>query len=84
MCTKTHETLQNINKHFEELFLSDDGKMITDQKTVANKFNNHFANVAKNLLKDIGESNNKFQDFLKNSNKHSLFINETNPIEVSN
>ena len=76
MCTKTNETLQNINKHFEELFLSDDGKMITDQKTVANKFNNHFVNVAKNLLKDIGESNNKFQDFLKNSNKHSLFISE--------
>ena len=54
MCTKTHETLQNINKHFEELFLSDDEKMITDQKTVANKFNNHFVNVAKNLLKDTG------------------------------
>ena len=70
---KINETLQNINKHFEELFLSDDGKMITDQKTVANKFNNHFVNVAKNLLKDIGESNNKFQDFLKNSNKQSFY-----------
>ena len=72
MCTKTNETLQNINKHFEELFLSDDGKMITDQKTVANKFNNYTVNVAKNLLKYIGKSNNKFPDFLKNPNEHSF------------
>ena len=44
------------------MFLSDDGKMIT----VASKFNNYFVNAVKNLLKDIGQSNNKFQDFLKN------------------
>ena len=56
--------------------------MIADQKTVASKFKNYFANVAKNLLKDIGESNNKFQDFLKNPNEHSFSINETDPIEV--
>ena len=57
--------------------------MITDQKAVANKFSNCFVNIAKNLLKDIGESNNKFKDYLKNPNEHSFFINETDPIEVS-
>ena len=56
--------------------------MITDQKTVVSKFNNYFVTVTKNLLKGIEESNNKFQDFLKNPNRHS-FINEADPIEVS-
>ena len=50
---------------------------------MANKFNNYTVNVAKNLLKYIGKSNSKFPDFLKNPNEHSFFINETDPIEVS-
>ena len=37
------------------MFLCEDRKMITDQKTVASKFNNYLVNIAKNLLKDIGE-----------------------------
>ena len=41
------------------------------------KCNNYFVNVAKNLLKDIGVSNSKSQDFLKNPNEHSFFISET-------
>ena len=57
--------------------------MITDQKTVASKFNNYFVYVTKNLFKDIGEQNNKFQDYLKNPNEHSFFINETDPTEES-
>ena len=57
--------------------------MITDQTTVASKFINYFVNIAKNLLKNIGESNKKFQDFLKNPNDNRFFINETGPIEVS-
>ena len=57
--------------------------MITDQTTVASKFINYFVNIAKNLLKNIGESNKKFQDFLKNPSDNRFFINETDPIEVS-
>ena len=29
---------------------------------MTSKFNNYFANVVKNLIKVIGESNNKFQE----------------------
>ena len=50
MCSKINETLQNKIKHFEEIFLSDDKKMIAYQETVASKFKTYFANVAKNLL----------------------------------
>ena len=80
MWLKINETLQNKNKYLEERFLSDVGEMITDQKTMASKFQNYFVNVAKNLLANIGESNNKFQAFLKNSNIHNLFINETDHV----
>ena len=83
MWSKINETLKNKNKHFEEIFLSEDGKMITDQKTVASKFNNYFVNVAKNLIKDIRKSNNKFQDYLKIQTSTVFFINKTDPIEVS-
>ena len=41
-------------------------------------------NVAWSLLKDLGESNNEFQDYLKNLNKHSLFLKEVDPEEVHN
>ena len=71
--SKINETLQNKNKNFEKIFISVDGKMITAHKTVASKFNNYFANVAKNLLKDIAESNKALGDFLNNPDKHSFF-----------
>ena len=39
-----------------EIFLSDDKKMIAYQETVASKFKNYFANIAKNLLKGPQEN----------------------------
>ena len=41
---------------------------------VANKFNNCYINVSQNLLKYLGETNNRFQDYLKN---HKLQEPET-------
>ena len=31
----------------------------------------------------MGETNNKFQDYLKNPNKHNLFMKETDAKEVN-
>ena len=31
----------------------------------------------------MGQTNNTFQDYVKNSNEHNLFIKETNPEEVN-
>ena len=53
-----------------------------NQKTISNKFNQCFINTAKTLIENIGKSNNKFQDFLKNPNEHSFFINESTPEEI--
>ena len=48
---------------------------------MASKLNNYFLNVAKNLLKDTGESHNEF--LLKIQMSTIFFINETDPIEAS-
>ena len=47
------------------------------------KFNDYFTNNAEKLLKNMGETNNKFQDCLKNPNKHNLLMKETDPKEVN-
>ena len=49
---------------------------------MSNKFNNFFLNLAHNLLRELGEPNNKFQDCLKDPNTHSFFLKETTPAEV--
>ena len=63
--------------------LSDNGKFITDQKQVANKFNHFFTNVAENLSKSIKKGNTKYQDYLKNPNESSLFLKGTTPHELN-
>ena len=41
---------------------------ISEPTKIANKLNNYVRNVAQELLKKLGRANNKFQDYLKNSN----------------
>ena len=41
----------------------------------------YFINAAQNLLKNLGKSNNEFQDYSKNPNKHSFFLKEVDPEE---
>ena len=65
-----------------DIYLNINDSMLTDQKLVANKFNNYFVNVAGKLAKKIPKQNNKFQDFLKNPNKHSIFLEETTQLEI--
>ena len=47
--------------------------IICNQKVVPNKFNNYFVNVAQNLLRELGEPNDKFQGYLTHPNTHSFF-----------
>ena len=65
-----------------DIFLDYDGKLITDQKLVSKLFNNYFVNVADNLARKIPKPNTKFQDYLKNPNEHSIYLQETTPDEV--
>ena len=74
------------NKHtklMEEIFLDENGNIITDQKKVANKFNKFYTTIADKLVANLGKPATKYQDYLKNPNEHSIFLNETDHGEVA-
>ena len=73
----------NQNKKSDEIFLNIKGEIITDQKRVADKFNDFYINIAQKLVDGLGETNSKIQDYLKNPSKNSFFIKEIEPHEVS-
>ena len=79
---KTWKQLNNIlnkhNKNQQISQLSINGTLISDHK-----FNSYFTNVAFELNKNLPKSNNVFQDYLKTTNEHSFYVNETNPHEIS-
>ena len=75
-----HNKCHNLNS---EIFLDDNGEIITDQGKVADRFNKFYANIAKKLLNDLGKPTTKYQDYLKNPNEHSIFLNETDHGEVA-
>ena len=72
---------QNKQK-LKDIFLNVDGNLYTDQKIVVEKMNDYFINVAENLAKKIPKPSTKFQDYLKNPNKHSIFLSEVLPHEI--
>ena len=82
MWTKINEILKNESKINEDIYLSDNGTTLLDTNKVASKFNYYFINVSQNILKNLGKTNNQFQDYLKNPSEHSLFLKETQPGEV--
>ena len=58
------------------------GSITCNQKVVSDKFNDYFINVAQNFLRDLGKSNTKFQDSLKDPNTNSFFLKDSRPAEV--
>ena len=56
---------------------------ISNHRTITEQFNDYFTNNAKKLLKIMGQKNYKLQDYLKNPNKHNLFMKETDLKEVN-
>ena len=74
------------NKHSksnEAIFLDDNGEIITDQKKVSNRFNKFYTTIADKLVTKLGKPSTKYQDYLRNPNEHSMFLNETDPGEVA-
>ena len=49
-----------ITKNFENIYLGENGIIVTDLKLVTNQFNYYFVNVAKNLVKNLGETESNF------------------------
>ena len=74
MWSKINEVLKNKRRLDETIHICDNGMMISDTTKIVNKSNNYFTNVAQELLKRLGKTSNKFQDYLKNPNEHSSFL----------
>ncbi|XP_057292368.1 uncharacterized protein LOC130618404 [Hydractinia symbiolongicarpus] len=64
------------------IFLSENDSIVTDQKKVANMFNEFYGSVAKKLVEKLPKPITQFQDYLKNPNEHSIFLTEVDPGEV--
>ena len=81
--TGINSILHRKNKQkVSDIFLNISGKLFTDQKTVVDKMNNYFINVAENLALKIPKPNSKYQDYLNNPNEHSIFLAEVVPHEI--
>ena len=65
---KTNEVLNNRKKRFDDIYISNTGRLITDSKIVAEQFNNYFVTAAQTLVEEVGETSNSYQDYLKNPN----------------
>ena len=53
--------------------------ILTNQVIISEQFNKYFVTVTQNLVDDIGETANKFRDWLKKPNEHSMFLKEVEP-----
>ena len=79
---KINEILKNKSKQLEDVFLNENDMILTNQVIVSEQFNKYFVTVAQNLVDDAGETANKFQDYLKNLNEHSMLLKEVEPGEI--
>ena len=86
-CRKTWDGIReiinkNTNHQNANIFLSENGKTIYDQKSVANQFNKHYSTIANKLVAKLGNPACEYQDFLKNPNKSDFYLNEIEPDEI--
>ena len=58
--------------------------VITDKKTVSNKFNDYFVNVGKTLAEQIPKSGLSFRSYLPEANRESIFLTPTDQQEIRN
>ena len=63
--------------------IKDGNSVITDDKAIANKFNEHFCSLAENLNKSIQKSEiRNFRDYLPRRQTSSIFLEKTTPAEI--
>ena len=74
---------KNKNKTSSPSSLIQNSKTITDQKHIAEHFNNFFTSIDKKLQKNIPPTKKHFSSFLKNPNNLTLFITPTTAEEVN-
>ena len=58
------------------------GKMTCDPTFIANGFNDHFSNIAVDLVTQLPKSSPHFKEYLTSANPSSIFLYPTSPFEV--
>ena len=60
-----------------------DKNLISDQKNIANKFNEYFVNVGSNIENNIPKTHGDFKSYLnKIKSSKSFFLHATGPLEI--
>ena len=75
-------SINKNNKSSKNIQLKDNRSTITDQKKLADRFNEYFTGIAQSLVNKLGKTKSKFTDYLKEPNVNSIFINPVNESEV--
>lgn len=74
---------ENNSKHDSIHEMSINGQTTSDKFTIANKFNDYFVNIGKDLSKTIPEISGSFSDYLKHIKPtNSFFIKPTDSLEI--
>ena len=63
--------------------LNINGKLTTDDKTVAESFNEYFTTVAQTLIDKLGLATKDFRHYLTNHNPNSFFLDPVTPEELN-
>ena len=63
--------------------LNINGKVKSNNKTVADSFNQYFTTVAQKLIETLSPSSKNFKDCLTNQNPNSFFLDPVTPEEVN-
>ena len=83
---KTWSIMNNLRgkNHMSSSYCIKNGNsVITDDKTIANKFTVHFCSLAENLNKDVQKPQTRnFRDYLPHSQASSIFLEKTTPAEI--
>ena len=76
--------LININTQtkYVPISLQKKDSIVTDNKVIANEFNNVFNSIATKIDSKIIQTNTNFQDTLKNLNEKSFFVHPTTKEEI--
>ena len=70
-------------KRNDGISLNINGKITSDNTTVANSFNQYFITVAQKLIDKLETSTKHFKDYLTNQNPKSFFLDPVAPEEVN-
>ena len=83
---KTWSIINNLrgkNQMSSSYCMKNGNSVITDDKTIANKFNEHFCSLAENLKKDVQKPQTRnFRDYLPHSQASSIFLEKITPSEI--